>query len=81
MRFLLDTDICIYRIKQKPRPVLDRFRQLPVPGVGAPATTAGMTEARSAARPGPGTATTAVRGLRDSTARHLRRVRRIRPRA
>lgn len=44
MRFLLDTNICIYCIKQKPRPVLDRFRKLPVSAVGVSAITVAELE-------------------------------------
>jgi tRNA(fMet)-specific endonuclease VapC len=44
MRFLLDTSICIYCIKQKPRAVLDRLRQLPVSGVGVSAVTVAELE-------------------------------------
>ena len=44
MRFLLDTNICIYCIKQKPRAVLDRFRQLPVSAVGVSAITVAELE-------------------------------------
>ncbi|WP_235115715.1 hypothetical protein [Desmonostoc muscorum] len=30
MRYLLDTNICIYLIKQKPQKVLNKFQALPV---------------------------------------------------
>jgi len=34
MKYLLDTNICIYTIKQKPEEVFDRFRQLEVGDAG-----------------------------------------------
>lgn len=34
MRYLLDTNICIYLIKQKPQKVLDKFRSLTISDVG-----------------------------------------------
>jgi tRNA(fMet)-specific endonuclease VapC len=34
MRFLLDTNICIYIIKKKPRQVIDIFLTLPIGSVG-----------------------------------------------
>lgn len=34
MQYLLDTNICIYLIKQKPRSVLDRLRTLSVADIG-----------------------------------------------
>ncbi|MEH2194745.1 MAG: type II toxin-antitoxin system VapC family toxin [Nostoc sp.] len=34
MRYLLDTNICIYLIKQKPQKVLDKFQTLSISDVG-----------------------------------------------
>lgn len=34
MKFLLDTDICIYLIKKKPVEVLQKFREYPVGDIG-----------------------------------------------
>jgi tRNA(fMet)-specific endonuclease VapC len=34
MRYLLDTNICIYLIKQKPQKVLDKFQTLTISDVG-----------------------------------------------
>jgi tRNA(fMet)-specific endonuclease VapC len=34
MKFLLDTDICIYIIKKKPVEVLQKFREYPVGDIG-----------------------------------------------
>ncbi|MBL0287957.1 MAG: PIN domain-containing protein [Bacteroidetes bacterium] len=34
MRFLLDTNICIYIIKKKPKQVIDMFLTLPIGSVG-----------------------------------------------
>ncbi len=34
MRFMLDTNICIYLIKQRPQPLLDRFGSYPVGDIG-----------------------------------------------
>ena len=34
MKFMLDTNICIYLIKQRPQSVLDRFLSLPVGDIG-----------------------------------------------
>jgi len=34
MKFLLDTNICIYLIKKKPLKVFDRFKDLPLGSVG-----------------------------------------------
>ena len=34
MRVMLDTNICIYLIKQRPRSLLDRFRLFPVGDIG-----------------------------------------------
>lgn len=34
MRFLLDTNICIYIIKRKPPQVLDKFQTLQISDVG-----------------------------------------------
>ena len=39
MRYLLDTNICIYIIKRSPREVFDRFRTLRVGDVGVSAIT------------------------------------------
>jgi tRNA(fMet)-specific endonuclease VapC len=40
MRYMLDTNICIYVIKQAPAPVLHRFRQHEPEGLGVSAITA-----------------------------------------
>ena len=40
MRYMLDTNICIYVIKQAPATVLDRFRQHEAAGLGVSAVTA-----------------------------------------
>lgn len=34
MRIMLDTNICIYLIKQRPQSLLDRFRSFPVGDIG-----------------------------------------------
>jgi tRNA(fMet)-specific endonuclease VapC len=34
MKFMLDTNICIYLIKQRPQAVLDRFLAIPVGDIG-----------------------------------------------
>jgi tRNA(fMet)-specific endonuclease VapC len=39
MRYLLDTNICIYIIKKKPLPALERFKTLKVSDVGISAIT------------------------------------------
>lgn len=39
MRYLLDTNICIYIIKRKPEPVYRRFRQLRIGDIGISAIT------------------------------------------
>lgn len=39
MKYLLDTNICIYIIKQKPQKVLDRFQTLNPGDVGIPSIT------------------------------------------
>jgi tRNA(fMet)-specific endonuclease VapC len=39
MRYLLDTNICIYLIKHKPAVVLERFRQLDVGDIGISSVT------------------------------------------
>lgn len=41
MRYLLDTDICIYVINQRPQAVLDRFLAHEQDGLGISAVTAG----------------------------------------
>lgn len=43
-RFLLDTNICIYCIKRKPRAVLDRFRAQPAAAIGVSAVTVAELE-------------------------------------
>ncbi len=35
MRYLFDTNICIYLIKQKPQKVLDKFQSLTLSDIGA----------------------------------------------
>ena len=39
MKYLLDTNICIYIIKQRPKKVFDRFRKLVVGDIGISAIT------------------------------------------
>jgi tRNA(fMet)-specific endonuclease VapC len=39
MKYLLDTNICIYLIKQQPRQVLDRFLEAPLGEIGISAVT------------------------------------------
>ncbi|GAB6063597.1 type II toxin-antitoxin system VapC family toxin [Deferrisoma palaeochoriense] len=39
IRYLLDTNICIYLIREKPEPVIRRFVRLPVSSVGISAVT------------------------------------------
>ncbi|MBI2154970.1 MAG: type II toxin-antitoxin system VapC family toxin [Candidatus Rokubacteria bacterium] len=34
MRLMLDTNICIYLIKRRPQPLLDRFRSFPIGDIG-----------------------------------------------
>jgi tRNA(fMet)-specific endonuclease VapC len=34
VKIMLDTNICIYLIKQRPQPLLDRFRAFPVGDIG-----------------------------------------------
>ncbi len=41
MRYLLDTNICIYLIKQKPLPVMDKFRSYSVGDIGVSSITVG----------------------------------------
>ena len=40
MRFLLDTNICIYVINRKPKPVVARFRRYPIGEIGVSSITA-----------------------------------------
>lgn len=44
MRFLLDTNICIYIIKRKPQPVLDRFNTFLPSDIGTSAITVAELE-------------------------------------
>lgn len=44
MRYLLDTNICIYIIKQKPQKVLDKFQTLNPEDVGIPSITVAELE-------------------------------------
>jgi tRNA(fMet)-specific endonuclease VapC len=44
MRYLLDTNICIYLIKQKPQKVLDKFRSLAISDVGISSITVAELE-------------------------------------
>ncbi|MBW4689815.1 MAG: type II toxin-antitoxin system VapC family toxin [Komarekiella atlantica HA4396-MV6] len=44
MLYLLDTNICIYLIKQKPQKVLDRFQTLNIPDVGISSITVAELE-------------------------------------
>jgi tRNA(fMet)-specific endonuclease VapC len=39
MKYMLDTNICIYIIKQKPQKVIDRFRQAKVSEIGVSSIT------------------------------------------
>ena len=53
MRFLLDTNICIYIINRKPAQVVDRFRRFPLGVIGVSSITAaelafGVTKSGSA---------------------------------
>lgn len=44
MRYLLDTNICIYLIKQKPQKVLDKFQTLSISDVGISSITVAELE-------------------------------------
>ncbi|MBD2168342.1 type II toxin-antitoxin system VapC family toxin [Calothrix membranacea FACHB-236] len=44
MRYLLDTNICIYIIKQKPQKVLDKFQSLSISDVGISSITVAELE-------------------------------------
>jgi hypothetical protein len=44
MRYLLDTNICIYLIKQKPQKVLDKFQSLAISDVGISSITVAELE-------------------------------------
>jgi tRNA(fMet)-specific endonuclease VapC len=44
MRYLLDTNICIYLIKQKPQKVLDKFQTLTISDVGISSITVAELE-------------------------------------
>lgn len=44
MRYLLDTNICIYIIKQKPQKVLDKFQTLSISDVGISSITVAELE-------------------------------------
>lgn len=44
MRFLLDTNICIYIIKRKPQQVVERFNTLPPADIGISAITVAELE-------------------------------------
>ncbi|WP_017653301.1 type II toxin-antitoxin system tRNA(fMet)-specific endonuclease VapC [Fortiea contorta] len=44
MQYLLDTNICIYLIKQKPQKVLDKFKTLTISDVGISAITVAELE-------------------------------------
>ena len=44
MRYLLDTNICIYLIKQKPQKVLDKFQSLTISDVGISSITVAELE-------------------------------------
>ncbi|MEH2309822.1 type II toxin-antitoxin system tRNA(fMet)-specific endonuclease VapC [Nostoc sp.] len=44
MRYLLDTNICIYLIKQKPQKVLDRFQTLSISDLGISSITVAELE-------------------------------------
>lgn len=44
MRYLLDTNICIYIIKRKPQKVLDKFQTLNLGDVGIPSITVAELE-------------------------------------
>ena len=44
MKYLLDTNICIYIIKKRPKKVFDQFRKLDVGDVGISAITCGELE-------------------------------------
>ncbi|MBD2526971.1 type II toxin-antitoxin system VapC family toxin [Nostoc sp. FACHB-133] len=44
MRYLLDTNICIYLIKQKPKKVLDRFQTLSISDLGISSITVAELE-------------------------------------
>ncbi|MCC5638889.1 type II toxin-antitoxin system VapC family toxin [Nostoc sp. CHAB 5844] len=44
MRYLLDTNICIYLIKQKPQKVLDKFQTLSISNVGISSITVAELE-------------------------------------
>lgn len=53
MKFLLDTDICIYLINERPKKVTSRFKRYPIGGVGVSSVTAaelafGITKTGSA---------------------------------
>lgn len=53
MGYLLDTNICIYIIKQKPESVIKRFRQIPLGEIGVSSITVGELDygARKSANP------------------------------
>jgi len=44
MKYLLDTDICIYLIKQKPAEVLEKFRGIPLGEIGISSITVAELE-------------------------------------
>ncbi|WP_016952788.1 type II toxin-antitoxin system VapC family toxin [Anabaena sp. PCC 7108] len=44
MRYLLDTNICIYIIKQKPQKVLDKFQSLQISDIGISSITVAELE-------------------------------------
>lgn len=44
MRFILDTNICIYVIKKKPPQVLNRFRTFEIAAIGVSAITVSELE-------------------------------------
>ncbi|MDZ8024012.1 MAG: type II toxin-antitoxin system VapC family toxin [Nostoc sp. DedQUE11] len=44
MRYLLDTNICIYLIKQKPQKVIDKFQTLSISDVGVSSITVAELE-------------------------------------
>ena len=46
MRYLLDTDICIYIIKRRPEAVIERFKALVPSDVGISAITVAELECR-----------------------------------
>ena len=39
IKYMLDTNICIYIIKQKPENVIERFRQTPISDIGVSSIT------------------------------------------